>query len=354
MNKKGRRFSIEEIRNVFQEIEAIEEKIMLVNITWNPYGWRNIYTNPKAGHQYASLYPGHESLNFKFNKKNVDNDKKIYGYVQWTTAPVFFSNDGLIIFFTKNIETGLGNIVGLYGKSRIINKQYTKYDGFKDNKYVYNIEAEKNYSILFPVALNAEKYKENGKRLVPQVGFTYKSNDFAKKIILDEITELTKNGILENEFIKLKYIYEYYFGELNKFDFNIDELEQNELINLYKLKSNEQLLNELLNDTGNTDQIIVNKKEYKRNNSNIAKIKILREFKCQICGKTIIKKDGSKYVEAAHIKPKSKGGKELWNNIILLCPNHHKEFDLGKSEVVLHNENNIKLRINNLEYLIYF
>ena len=44
--------------------------------------------------------------------------------------------------------------------------------------------------------------------------------------------------------------------------------------------------------------------------------------------------DGSFYIEAAHIKPKSQQGTETPDNILILCPNHHKEFDLGKREII--------------------
>jgi predicted HNH restriction endonuclease len=146
------------------------------------------------------------------------------------------------------------------------------------------------------------------------------------------------------------------YSIMDKWDNNDkDEAEQNKLTKILEKQPIHELFNELFNDIGNGNEtIIVKGKKYKRNNSNIVKIKILRGFKCQICGKSIIKKDGSKYIEAAHIKAKSKGGKELWNNIILLCPNHHKEFDLGNSSVLLNDGEKVKLRINSNEYEIYF
>ena len=33
--------------------------------------------------------------------------------------------------------------------------------------------------------------------------------------------------------------------------------------------------------------------------------------------------------EIHHITPVQEGGTDEWNNIILLCPNHHKAADLG-------------------------
>jgi len=150
-------------------------------------------------------------------------------------------------------------------------------------------------------------------------------------------------------------IYENVLTEFENTIFDKDELEQNLLTNILRNKSKNELINELFNDTDENDEkITIKGRVFKRNNSNITKIKILRGFHCQICGKTIIKRDDSKYIEAAHIKEKAKGGKELWNNIILLCPNHHKEFDIGLSETIEHSDKYIKFNIGENEYTISF
>ncbi len=86
----------------------MKEKVLIANITWNPTGWRNTYVNPRAGHSYAREYPGHESLNFKFDKKKIDTNKYIYGYVQWSSKPKYFEDGGVILFFTRNTETRKG------------------------------------------------------------------------------------------------------------------------------------------------------------------------------------------------------------------------------------------------------
>lgn len=59
--------------------------------------------------------------------------------------------------------------------------------------------------------------------------------------------------------------------------------------------------------------------------------------KCAICGwqateELIISKGKIQYAhgnEIHHIHPLAKGGTETANNLILLCPNHHKQADLG-------------------------
>lgn len=69
---------------------------------------------------------------------------------------------------------------------------------------------------------------------------------------------------------------------------------------------------------------------YKRDQGIIGMLKKLRGYKCQICNTSIKRMFGPPYVEGAHIKPKSDNGSEDPSNILILCPNHHKEFDLGE------------------------
>lgn len=331
--------------------------ILIANITWNPTGWRNAYINPRAGHGYARQYPGHESLNFKFDKQNIDTEKFVHGYIQWTNPPTNFQNGGLIIFYTRNTDDHKGQIVGVYGKAQIIDPQkHFPFNGFQNNRYSINLRAEKQFSILFPVPLSADNYKANSStRIVPQVGFTYKDSIFAEQILYDELIELSSAGILQSDYKKLSDIYEYYTGKTFKLLYlSPDEKEQEELAKYYKkTRTKEEILEDLKNlQPTDSEEIFVNQKTYKRDNKTIAQIKILREFKCQMCGATIIKKDGSKYIEAAHIKAKHQKGRETLDNIILLCPNHHKEFDLGDRIIRSHDSNFIDIVLNGQQYKI--
>ena len=329
--------------------------ILLVNISWNKYGWRSTYINPKAGHSYARKYPGHESLNFKFDKKGIDTNKIVYGYAERRNFPRTFDEGGLVIFNSRNTDTRLGQIVGVYGKAEAIEETIFKVKGFNRNNYSVNLRAEKRFSILFPIPLIAGKYKKSSNEmLVGRPGFAYKTIEFAEQILFDELVELSDAGILESDYAKLVSIYEYYIGNKFKLPFiNKDEREQNELIKIFKkIKSKSDILKELKNLQGTEpEEVIVN---HKRDNKTIALIKLLRDFKCQICGNTIIKKDGNKYIEAAHIKPKHQKGRETLSNIILLCPNHHKEFDLGSLEIKLHDAKLIDFLLNGKRYKLKF
>jgi predicted restriction endonuclease len=136
-----------------------------------------------------------------------------------------------------------------------------------------------------------------------------------------------------------------------------DEIEQNDIIRIYKNqnKTKEEILNELKNlKQTDLEEITIKGKTYKRDNKTIAQIKILRDFQCQICFTSIRKKDGSLYVEAAHVIAKHLRGRETVDNIILLCPNHHKEFDLGDLKIKKHDQDSIEFSLNGKEYCITF
>src|SRR5690606_128383 len=244
-------------------------------------------------HKYAKENVGGESLNFNFNKKTVDTEKYINGFVQWKDAPTQFEKGGLIIFYTKNTDENKGQIVGVYGKAETFREVRKLKVPFQKNVYWINIKAERDFSILFPLPLDANNYKENSRdRIVGQIGFTYSDKEFAEQILFDELTELSKAGTNERDFKKLVAIYEYYTGKKFKLTFvSTDEKEQNELEEFYKKsKSKDDIINDLkkLQDS-DPEEIIVNHKTYKRDNKTIAQIKILRDFKCQICSTTIIK-----------------------------------------------------------------
>jgi len=137
----------------------------------------------------------------------------------------------------------------------------------------------------------------------------------------------------------------------------LNEQEQIEIINLLKKTSisRQELLNELSNLKESDPEIVFLKgKTYKRDNKTIAQIKLLRNFECQICGQTITKKDGTKYIEAAHIKAKHQKGCETLHNIILLCPDHHKEFDLGNRIVNNHTKYLLDITLNGENFIIKF
>jgi predicted restriction endonuclease len=134
-----------------------------------------------------------------------------------------------------------------------------------------------------------------------------------------------------------------------------DENEQEEIAQTLQGKSKAEVAAELKNANPIEPEIVVvNGRAYKRDNKIIAQIKFVRDYKCQICSSFILKANGKKYIEAAHIVAKSLRGAEIPSNIILLCPNHHKEFDLGNRKILLHDENKVHFILNGMEFEIKF
>lgn len=94
-----------------------------------------------------------------------------------------------------------------------------------------------------------------------------------------------------------------------------------------------------------------------RNDSPI--IKALKEkhgYRCQFpnCKSVIKKANGELYVEVAHIEAVHKGGKSVAGNLLVLCPNHHKEFDYGLREIELISAHEIIGSLNGKRFHIRF
>jgi hypothetical protein len=72
-----------------------------------------------------------------------------------------------------------------------------------------------------------------------------------------------------------------------------------------------------------------------------AQVKSARKHRCQICaalGKepvAFVKKDGSPFAEAHHVMPVARlmKGSLAANNIMVLCPNHHRQAHYGRFEI---------------------
>lgn len=67
-----------------------------------------------------------------------------------------------------------------------------------------------------------------------------------------------------------------------------------------------------------------------RDSNLVRTVKNLYENRCQVCG-TTIETGRARYSEGHHIKPLGGNhrGPDTADNIIVLCPNHHAEFDYG-------------------------
>lgn len=66
-------------------------------------------------------------------------------------------------------------------------------------------------------------------------------------------------------------------------------------------------------------------------------IKQTRGRKCQICQYSFIMDNGNEYCEAHHIQYLSENGSQSPENVILLCPNHHRMFHYAHDAVLVGN-----------------
>lgn len=199
--------------------------------------------------------------------------------------------------------------------------------------------------------------------------YTWTSNLFTTNHYLSNIYNDFGVKGLKNALMSLDEHIEYYeekrgrslpgIRELRKKHFEslhsvIDDGEQDEITNkIFNDRVRHDAIVEKLKNLKNTDNefITINNRVYKRDNYTVALIKVLRKFECQICSTSIKKKNGY-YIEAAHITPKRLEGRETPDNILILCPNHHKEFDFDNTEIVSRTSDYVSFIMNGVVYEI--
>jgi predicted restriction endonuclease len=84
----------------------------------------------------------------------------------------------------------------------------------------------------------------------------------------------------------------------------------------------------------------------------IKALKNAANYKCQFNGCTaqIKMESGKYYVEVAHIKAVKDGGTSILGNLLVLCPNHHKEFDCGKRDMEIQKINRLVGKLNGVPF----
>ena len=72
------------------------------------------------------------------------------------------------------------------------------------------------------------------------------------------------------------------------------------------------------------------------------RVKLIHQYRCQICGYTIDLGNGRFYAESHHIRPlgKNHNGPDIVENSLCVCPNHHALLDYGAIPI-----NQAKLRL---------
>lgn len=302
---------------------------MMVNITWNKEKWRGININDKAGHELVRNAAGHESLNFDFNKKGIDGETWVYGYFQTHKKPVNFEDGGLIFFYSKDIDTGENFLVGVYGYAEVLDKKtYPNYDLYGRNEYWTNIRGKRKVSLIFSRYLSLNKIPI--KKRMGRVGYVYLDNDDSSAI-LDYAIKQCEEGS-DDRLVRLKSMCE----SLDQKDYNMPYedllMEQNreERVLAQEMKKRGNLKKPKESSPAYTESIKISVTHYPRSSQLSAFMKHKNNHTCQVCEvPTFQTNQGMYYTESHHVLPRSKGGEDKSENIVIVCSNCHKLFHNG-------------------------
>ena len=83
----------------------------------------------------------------------------------------------------------------------------------------------------------------------------------------------------------------------------------------------------IVSDDGTPDKKSEVVTRFIRDTKKVKQLKAMYHDECQVCGHTIAVSEGSRYSEVHHIYPLGDGGSDDLDNMLVLCPTHHVEFD---------------------------
>lgn len=85
-------------------------------------------------------------------------------------------------------------------------------------------------------------------------------------------------------------------------------------------------------------------------------LKIKYNWRCQLCEYSFKMDNGKNYCEAHHINKLSNNGSQSPENVIILCPNHHRVFHYASNTVVIGElfEGKRIITIENEEFTVHF
>lgn len=92
-------------------------------------------------------------------------------------------------------------------------------------------------------------------------------------------------------------------------------------------------------------------KTYERDKILTKLIKSYRGGVCQICGFSFKTKNSEDYSECHHLEHLAKNGLDVSKNMLVLCPNHHRQAHYGNFEIIEHNQDCVKVKIDGLVHV---
>lgn len=94
--------------------------------------------------------------------------------------------------------------------------------------------------------------------------------------------------------------------------------------------------------------------QIQRNTRIARRLKVLYHNECQICGFTFAKKNGEMYSESHHVIPLGRKGSDKIKNIIILCPNCHRQLHYAGIKYGKKRNNKMLLKINNVKTYVSY
>lgn len=133
--------------------------------------------------------------------------------------------------------------------------------------------------------------------------------------------------------------------------FNNSEAEPNDLHN--KILERIQSIDKENSDNP-PENISTIAKIYERDRILSRLIKFIRGSKCQICSFSFKTKDGEYYSECHHLEHLANGGLDVSKNMLVLCSNHHRQAHFGNFKILEHNEEFVRIKIEEEIYKCHF
>ena len=124
-------------------------------------------------------------------------------------------------------------------------------------------------------------------------------------------------------------------------------------IESYEVKGFEEEQSIPVDHAGPPPKIQATTTRYIRDTAKTRLLKIKYEDKCQVCNYQIIKPNNEYYSEVHHIWPLQNGGDDDFDNMLVLCPTHHAEFDYNVIRISKDGKNIIDKKEDAIKELIY-
>lgn len=190
---------------------------------------------------------------------------------------------------------------------------------------------------LRPINLPLAKFNDiTGYKFKALMGFQRVTDDYMENILqrygdLDSFIESFTTGMKSFQVSELSAIAKKESPDskdLEKLDTIVGKRDIDEVLEELNLR----------NKNRSPEEKTIQSRTLKRDYKLVKALKEKYDYQCQICNFTFTTESGSKYCEAAHVEPLSsrKKGVDTAENIVILCPNHHKMLDFGAINVDEH------------------